>query len=387
MLYAAFALLATGHLVFTLIRAVYLGLARRADYQAAVPPDGAAANVSLVIPAWNDAGVLERTLVALDREARAFPARLEVFIVAGGKDGTFEAATALLGGRGAAAWRLLPQQPHGKNAALNQALIFARYDVVVLLDADTEVQEGWLTALTAPLARGDADATTGNFSAYRTGDVSMLFELDQLVTQVIDRRNTLFGGGSIGLSRAALRAIGGTLPEDVVVGVDWDLSERVRALGLKRAFVETARVKTELPRTWHDYWRAEVRWRRAFYAAELRHLRQDGAPNRLIGLVYLPAVQALLLAGWLVLPLLSRLAGHSVLFGLAIYLGFAVWLLGRHCARCLEAYAFSRERRWLSLVPSYGLSFCVSAAAAWRALLTLGALNPHFKGRRATQTL
>ena len=378
--------LVCAHLAFTWFRAYKRGSSarrQRDELRRDVPAPAAAEPVSVIVPAWNDARVIARTLSALAEETARYPGASEVWVVAGGQDGSFGTAETFVARLARAdGWRVLAQRPDGKNAALNRALQRAKTDIFVFLDADTVVLPGWLEALTRPLRRREAAATAGCFSAYARSPVAALFELDQLLTQTIGRSGVLFGGGSVALRRETLEAIGGRLPEEVVVGVDWDLSERVRAAGLIRAFVPEAGVKTELPSSWREYWRAEVRWRRAYLSAERRHLKTDLDLKRLLGLVYVPAVQGLLLGGWVALPLGAALLGVGAGVGFALWLLAALWLTGRDAARCAEAYAFTRDPAWLRLAPTSVAAFCVSAAAAWRALATLRRLNRHFKGQR-----
>ncbi len=345
-------------------------------------------DVTIIIPAWNDSSVLERTFLALRQEVRSFPHRVQVIVVAGGKDQCYEKARELRQRviPETEDWTVLQQQPRGKNAALNQALTRAAYPIIVFLDADTQVQRGWLSNLITPLVTGEAAASAGFFEGYKRTSVTAIFELDQLVSQIMEEKNTLFGGGSIALTKRTLETLGGQLPEDVLVGVDWDLSERVRNAGLPRRFAAEAKVRTELPQSWQDYWQTEVRWRRAFYKVELQHFQQDKQLKRLFGLLYVPLIQALLLAGWFIFPVLFYLLAGAPLAGFIFWLLFSVWVLGRHGSTCLKAYSFTRDASWLRLIPAYLWSFCVSALATWQALFTLQKLNAHFKGRRAEVT-
>ncbi|MGL6350815.1 MAG: glycosyltransferase, partial [Aeromonas sp.] len=188
------------HLVFSCMQAWQRGQARRQQPSAhAQPSTPATADVTIIIPAWNDASVLERTLLALHQEVTTFPQRVQVLIVAGGKDNCFERAQALRQRLlpSDADWTVLLQQPRGKNAALNQALAVAKYPYFIFLDADTEVASGWLAAMLQPLVTGEAGATAGYFRGYRRTPVSSIFELDQVVAQCVEEKHILFGGGSI----------------------------------------------------------------------------------------------------------------------------------------------------------------------------------------------
>ncbi len=340
--------------------------------------------VSVIIPAWQDADALIRTLPTVLHELEAYPGAAQLLIIAGGPDGTLAQARALLDGasRPGLDVTVLPQSARGKNAALNTGLRTANHDLLTFLDADTLVDPDWLPALLLPLVTGEAEATTGNFHAYRRTSVSDLFEVEQLAAQVIRGQVTLFGGGSIAVTRAALNRIGGVLPEEVLVGVDWDLSERLKRAGAAIAYCEDAKVRTEIAETWPAYWRGEVRWRRAYLRGQARLLRLERRPMRLLGLLYVPFVQATLLLGWWVLPLAAAASGRPARRGLRAWGTVTAWVLGRHLGVCLQAYGYSRDLRWLRLAPTSLLGFFVSAAASLQAVRTIGTHSAHFKGQR-----
>jgi cellulose synthase/poly-beta-1,6-N-acetylglucosamine synthase-like glycosyltransferase len=408
------ALLLGAHLAWTAARAVRSGraawtrdatqppLATR-PLEGTTPP-----GISVFIPAWNDAAVLPGTLRAcLEELGRSDPAMsgpVRLIVVAGGDDGSYLLAQDAVreGARrhpGVPATVLL-QTPMGKNAALNQGLRAAGQEVLVFLDADTKVQSGWLAALTAPLLRGEADAATGHFQPSVPTKVSRIFEVQQELAQQVRQQVNLFGGGSIAVTRAALESIGGALPEEVLVGVDFDLTQRLRQTGQRFSFCPGARVQTEISSTWPEFWHGEVRWQAAYLASQKRHLRgaAGGASSVLrlgLGMLYVPGVYLALLTGWLAAPLLALLltgfapgmGWPAASAGLLSWLAFVVWVLGRHVCAHLEVAAYAPRphlnRVWLGGWPTYAAAFCVSATACWWALLGQQAATPHFKGRRS----
>lgn len=339
-----------------------------------------APEVSIIVPAWNDRGVLGRTALALDEAVGAYPGPVQVILVAGGSDGTYAEAALLAEARD---WDVIEQSPRGKNAALNDGLSAARHRTIVFLDADTEVSRSWLSELVRPIVEGRAAATTGRFHAFRETLVAAVFELEQEAAQRRPGNTTLFGGGSIALDGKALEAIGGRLPEDILVGVDFDLSERLRGRGLPIEFASDSRVRTEVSQTWGEYLHGEVRWRRAYLNAQLRHFTRDRSAQRLIGLAYVPFIQAILLTGFVMFPVASVALRGTPVPGLAVWAIFAFWVLGRHAAVCVEACARSRDARWLAVLPTYLFAFTVSAVATCIGLATLRNTNRHFKGRRS----
>ena len=372
------------HVFYTAVRAVVTGRSARAHLNlAALPDPPRVAGVSVLIPAWNDASTLEDTLTACLRDVGATAAPTQLIVIAGGSDGSYDRAVALTHGldHEGLSVLVLPQTPNGKNAALNAGLRAATHDLLVFLDADTVVRPGWLAALVGPLQAGRAGATTGHFRASCQTPVSRIFELQQFVGQRLRGPVHLFGGGSIALHRRTLDLIGGALPEEVLVGVDFDLTERLRQAGQVLMYCEAAAVQTEISSTWAEYWRGERRWQRAHLAAQRRHVR-DLSLRRMVGLLYVPGVYAALLGGWLVGPLLTGLLVRSPLLGFQLWLGFACWVLGRHAATCLEAAAASGDTGWLKLLPTSMTAFCLSAAATWVALSDSRPVSAHFKGRR-----
>lgn len=368
------------HVAWTWIRAART-TPRRSEGRD-VPTDSASARVCIVVPAWNDATSLSGTLAALEREVAGFDGNVDVVVVAGGADGSHDVAEDVVR-TSPDGWRVLPQEPRGKNAALNLGIAATDAEVLVFVDADTRVSEGWLTALIAPIVAGAADATTGSVSPVRDTPVARIFTVDQLVSQEVEGWDALFGAGTIAVHRRALDAIGGGLPEGVLVGVDWDLSRRLAEHGLRRRYVPSARVVTELPQTWADYLQAEVRWRRALADSLLRTWRSASWASR-IHVGYPFVAGAVLLAGWGVVPAVAAAWGLAWQ-GLAAWLAFVVWLLGRHGARCMTAARFDEDPRWLRHLPAYLAGYVVSAAASWRAVTTLDRISPHFKGRRTRE--
>lgn len=72
--------------------------------------------------------------------------------------------------------------------------------------------------------------------------------IDKIVAHYV-RGATTRHGGAILLRRSAVERIGGQFPEDVPVGTDWDLDQRLAREGLRKAFVPAARHTTPYPAT------------------------------------------------------------------------------------------------------------------------------------------
>jgi cellulose synthase/poly-beta-1,6-N-acetylglucosamine synthase-like glycosyltransferase len=363
--------------------AVLWGLAARRGHRARArvfpndpPPGGPLPLVSILVPAWNEDAVLANCVHAVGR--LEYP-NWECLIVAGGTDRTFARALAL-----AAADRrviALQQKPNGKNAALNQGLAVARGELVAVLDADCVVEPSWLSALVAGMRRG-ADACLGDYRPEPLTPISRQFVIDKIAAYYVRGATTLHGGAIL-LRRSALERIGGQFPEDVPVGTDWDLDQRLGRAGLRKAFVPAARHTTPYPATLSQLVHNEIRWRRAHLLAALRFL--DGTPGgRLRGLrelaPYLVAsATAIGLVGALGLSLWSPRSAWRVLAALG--LGH-LWILGRRAGQVFEVAAYSRDWRWLRFLWLPAVTMALTLACAGIAIATPGRVSPHFKGSR-----
>jgi glycosyltransferase involved in cell wall biosynthesis len=135
--------------------------------------------VSILVPAWNERTILERCVASLRR--LEYP-EWECIIVAGGTDGTFEHAQSLVAAMPNC--MVIAQRPGGKNAALNDGLALARGSILVLLDADCEVEPAWLGALVSPVITF-ADASLGNYGPDLATPVSLQFEMNKVTTYFV----------------------------------------------------------------------------------------------------------------------------------------------------------------------------------------------------------
>jgi cellulose synthase/poly-beta-1,6-N-acetylglucosamine synthase-like glycosyltransferase len=352
--------------------------ARRTAAAAPQPPPEALPSVSVIVPAWCERGTIERCIDSLRAVSYG---DWELLVIAGGPDGTYQAACDAC--RDIVRARVIEQPPRGKNAALNLGLHASSGAVIVVLDADSQVAAGWLRALVAPLAAG-VGAATGNPLPSRHTPFTLGERMERIDGLAIRNAVILQGSGSIAVWRDALDALGG-FPEDVPVGVDWDLDARLAAQGLPRFYCPAATVITERPATLAEYWRNELRWRRAHLASLTRlHDHFLGTPVAALANLYLYAL------AWATLALTigsatAALAGPPGVRRGAVstWVLCIAWIALRRAALAAEVAIYTGEASWLAYLWVPPALLFISLAAACTASLSVGRAGIHFKGPRS----
>jgi hypothetical protein len=122
---------------------------------------GAGAGLTIVVPAYNEARRLPRTLPRVIEYAKSLGEPAEVIVVDDGStDGTGDVAAAAVG-PGDPAVVLRSQPNRGKGAAVRRGVLAARFDHVLFTDVDLATPLEEAVKLRAALARG-ADVAIGS---------------------------------------------------------------------------------------------------------------------------------------------------------------------------------------------------------------------------------
>jgi cellulose synthase/poly-beta-1,6-N-acetylglucosamine synthase-like glycosyltransferase len=334
-------------------------------------------SVSVIVPAWNERGTIERCIHTLRSVEYA---SWEAIVVAGGPDDTFRVAIESC--KDLQHFRVLEQQPRGKNAALNQGLRVASGEVIVVLDADSQVSPDWLHTLVMPISSG-ALATTGNPVPLDRTWITRSEQMEQIAARDIRNAVSLQGSGSMAIHRTVIEQIGG-FPEDVPVGVDWDLDARLAMLRIARVFCAQARVYTQRPATLSEYWRNEVRWRRAHLASLFRlrshFLRDISSAVKSLYVYILAWCSVLITLGTILVTLMGW--PHIRTLTLLMWFLFVVWLGLRRATLAIEVAIYTRQAHWLRQIWVPSSLLFVTFAAACIASISISRSTIHFKGPR-----
>ncbi|MFS0773795.1 polysaccharide deacetylase family protein [Sphingomonas sp. 1P08PE] len=219
-------------------------------------------SVSVIIPAYNE----ERVIA--DSVARVLASDYQGLQVIVADDGSKDGTSSIVAERFGADPRvtLLTLVNGGKAAALNRALLQARGEIVIALDADTQFE----TTTIARLARWFVDPALGAVAGdARVGNrvnlVTRWQAVEYITAQNLERRAlagfeamTVVPGAVGAWRRAALDAVGG-YPEDTLAE-DQDLTIAIQRAGWRVTYDPHAVAWTEAPESFRALARQRYRW-------------------------------------------------------------------------------------------------------------------------------
>jgi cellulose synthase/poly-beta-1,6-N-acetylglucosamine synthase-like glycosyltransferase len=260
------------------------------------PPIDPDVFVSVLIPAYNEERVIERSVIGILASENV---RLEVIVIDdGSKDRTSEIVERAFADD--ARVKLLKLENGGKARALNQGLAIAKSDIVIALDADTQFEPGTIARLARwfagdeKLAAVAGNAKVGN----RVNIVTQWQALEYITAQNLERRALARLGamtvvpGAIGAWRKeAILEVGGYPPE--TLAEDQDLTIAVQRAGWNVAYDQSAIAWTEAPQTLVQLARQRFRWAYGTIQCVWKHKRimADGWPR---GLAFVGLPQTIL---------------------------------------------------------------------------------------------
>jgi cellulose synthase/poly-beta-1,6-N-acetylglucosamine synthase-like glycosyltransferase len=253
--------------------------------QLPAPPPASRPSLSVIIAAYNEAGVLASTIAALTRQS-SMP---DAILIA--DDGSTDGTGALLSGQyGLAAeaggisgvsnqvpglrWLRLPHA--GKAAALNRALAHVSTELFLTVDADTKLDPDAIAVMRAAFAASPGlVAATGVLTPVcvdsLSGRLFQWFQTYEYVRNFLSRYAwgrvdglLLISGAFAGFRRAAVLTVGGFDPDCLVE--DYELIHRMRRYGYQHGLnwhsvaLGCARATTAAPDRPLRFLRQRRRW-------------------------------------------------------------------------------------------------------------------------------
>lgn len=232
--------------------------------------------VTVLVPAFNEEGVIARTLDAL--LLTDYP-DFRVLVL---DDGSTDSTAAIVETYAARhdRIRLVSKANAGKWSALNDGFRIAETDHIVTIDADTIVAAQTIRELMRPFSDGAVDAVCGNVQVGNVHNVLTAFQdVEYVTTQNYDRRAfsvlnciSVVPGATGAWKRSSVLAAGGysnqTLTEDA------DLTLSLLARGGRIVYAPAARSITEAPESHRALFKQRLRWSFGTFQCLWKHRRR-----------------------------------------------------------------------------------------------------------------
>ncbi len=331
------------------------------------PPD-----VTVLIPAHNEENVIVQTVASVLATATN---NLQIIVV---NDGSTDGTASLLDEHFGSDPRvhIIHQVNRGKSAALSLAMSHAHTEIVITIDADTEIEPDAIAKLLRHFSDPRIGAVAGNVKVgNRTRWLTRWQALEYITSQNMEKRAfdllnciTVVPGALGAWRKQAIEAAGGISSD--TVAEDADLTIAIRRLGWRISYDEEAIAWTEAPETAGALIRQRFRWTFGTLQSFWKHRATLLRPKfGTLGWVALPNIFVF----QLVLPFISPIIDLMFLGSLAL------WAVGQlHIARlpqlwttadvqrsmfffvgfllidvltCMVAFALERKEDWTLLIP------------------------------------
>jgi peptidoglycan-N-acetylglucosamine deacetylase len=285
--------LMTGRLVFVGLAAIVDRLRDR-QFGSRLEQSLYRPKVAVIIPAYNEEKVIERTVRAvLDSE---YPDLHVIVVDDGSSDRTLEVARKAFANEINAGWvQVLTKPNSGKAEALNYGLRFVEQEIFVGIDADTVIAPDAIGRLVPHFLDPKVGAVAGNAKVGNRVNLWTRWQaLEYITSQNFERRALdIFGAvsvvpGAIGAWRtAAVKEAGGYHID--TVAEDADLTMALLELGYRVQYEDRALAYTEAPMNANGLMRQRFRWSFGILQSVWKH-RSAFAREGVLGWIALPNI-------------------------------------------------------------------------------------------------
>ncbi|HVH73216.1 MAG TPA: glycosyltransferase, partial [Candidatus Dormibacteraeota bacterium] len=339
----------------------------RAEMQGPLP------GVTVLIPAYNEENVIVQTVTSVLESH--YPDLRIIVVNDGSQDKTGELLDAHFSREPRV--RIIHQVNRGKAAALNLAMSQAETELVVTIDADTEIEPDALGKLVRHFVDPTVGAVAGNVKVgNRSRWLTRWQALEYITSQNMEKRAfdvlnciTVVPGALGAWRRQAIEAAGGITAD--TVAEDADLTIAIRRAGWRIGYDEEAIAWTEAPATPGQLIRQRFRWTFGTLQSFWKHsgtlfrlkygtLGWIALPNIFVFQLVLPLISPLidlLFLGSVGLWALEKLQVswlptiHSSTTDLMRSVFFFIGFLLIDVFTCVLAFALERKEDWTLLVP------------------------------------
>lgn len=329
-----------------------LAIAHHRTPRAPIDP-GFLPRVSVLVAAYNEGAVIARTIRSI--QSSEYPLHEVIVVDDGSTDDTASVAERFEG------IRVLRKPNGGKASALNLAISEATGDLMVCIDADTQLGADAIRLLVQPFKDSQIAAVAGNV---RVGNVDNVLtawqDVEYTTSQNLDRRayallnSITVVPGAIGAWRLdVVREVGGFVTD--TLAEDMDLTWRVRAAGYRLETESHAIAYTEAPDTMEAFTKQRFRWTFGTLQCLWKHRRMLGK-HGWFGRVSLPALWVFQIGYQALAPIVD----FQVLYSLA---ALAFQVFSKHGAEVDPIREATETLRSVGFL--YALFFAVELASGF----------------------
>lgn len=314
------------------------------------PPPKHIPLISVLIPAYNEEKVIANTIEALIETS--YPKKEIILIDDGSKDKTLEISKKYQN-----KITVVHKENGGKASALNYGLVYAKGEVVVIVDADTIIGKNALMEIIKGFeVNENVAAVAGNIKVRNRINLITICQALEYITgiQVVRRAFDIFGTitivpGALGaFKKSALKKLG-SYHKDTIVE-DFDATVQLLKTGLITQGSTKSTAYTEAPSTLKDFVNQRKRWYRGNIQVLKRH--KDALSNPRFGFLQRLAFPYLLL-GMVVTPIVGFAATINAIIGIlqgdGLYVAqvFAVFLVVHYLMTALALRIDEEESKLL----------------------------------------
>jgi len=269
--------------------------------------------ISVIIPAYNEEKVIRHTIESLIETK--YPKKEIIFVNDGSKDKTLDIASQYKD-----KITVLSKENGGKASALNYGLVYAKGEIVVIVDADTIVGRNSLKEMVKGFEVNEhVAAVAGNIKVRNRNNLITKCQALEYITgiQIIRRAFDIFGSitivpGALGAFKRSFLMEAGMYGKETIVE-DFDQTIKLLKAGLITQGSTKATAYTEAPSTMKDFIAQRKRWYRGNIQVLKRH--SDALTNPRFGHLQRLSFPYLLL-GMLITPIIGFTATINAIIGI-----------------------------------------------------------------------
>lgn len=268
--------------------------------------------VSVIIPAYNEEKVIAHTIEALIETK--YPKKEIIFVDDGSKDRTLDIAMQYKD-----KIKILHKENGGKASALNYGLVYAKGEIIIIVDADTIIGRNSIKEMMKGFQVNEhVAAVAGNIKVRNRVNIITKCQALEYITgiQIVRRAFDIFGSitivpGALGAFKKSFLMEAGAYGKDTIVE-DFDQTIKLLKAGLITQGSTKATAYTEAPNTLHDFIAQRKRWYRGNIQVLTRHV--DALTNPRYGHLQRLSFPYLVL-GMLVTPIIGFVATINAIIG------------------------------------------------------------------------